>query len=136
MNDMNSNLPSFELTADERNWAAIAHLSALVNLVGIPSPIGPLLVWLLKKNESAFIAQEAKASLNFALSVWLYGAAFLILAVLGFLGSINTGFVLSLVLLIVWLVIVLLNMIFSVVGAIKASNGVVYDYPFAINLVK
>ena len=121
---------------EERTWASIAHLSALVNLVGVPSFLGPLVVWLIKKNESDFVAEEAKASLNFALSIWIYGAILLVLGVLGFLGSIDTGFTLALLLILAWSIIILLNMVFSVIGAVKASRGEPYEYPFNIRLVK
>jgi uncharacterized Tic20 family protein len=122
--------------SEDRNWAVLAHLASLVNLLGIPSPLGPLVVWMIKKNDSPFAAQEAKSSLNFALSVWIYSAAFLVLAILGFVGSIETGFTLSLLCLFAWLGLILCSLIFSIIGAVKASSGESYHYPFMLELVK
>ena len=121
---------------EEQTWAVIAHLSSMVNLIGIPSPVGPLIVWLIKRNESTFVAEQAKASLNFALSVWIYGAAFLLLGILSFFTDAGFGVLIGLVLLVVFAALVLLSFIFSIVGALKASNGETYDYPFNIELVK
>lgn len=136
MTNTANNLPSSTDPNGEQGWAAIAHLASLVNLVGIPSPLGPLAVYLLKKKDSEFIATEAKASLNFALSVWIYTAAFLILGALSFLGSLGTGVAFTAVLFIVWGLLILASMIFSIIGGVKALNGEDYEYPFVINLIK
>jgi uncharacterized Tic20 family protein len=120
-------------TADEIRWATLAHLASLVNLLGIPSPLGPLVVWLLKRHESAFVAQEAAESLNFALSVWIYGAIFLIAALV----SLFSGAWGNLVLFgLLWLALILSSLAFSVVGGVRASEGKPYRYPFNIRLVR
>lgn len=121
---------------EDQQWGVAAHLASLVNLVGIPSPLGPLVVWLLKRDESSFAAGEAKESLNFALSVWLYGAGFLVVALLSFFGDVGVGFATALVLFVVWLLIVLGSLVFSVIGAVQASQGKAYRYPLNIRLVK
>ena len=125
-----------ELAVKERQWAVAAHLSSLVNLVGIPSPLGPLVVWLLKRDELAFASDAAKASLNFALSVWIYGAAFLILGVLLIFSEVALGLTLGILLLLAFCALLILNMVFSIVGAIRASEGKTFLYPFNLNLIK
>ena len=70
----------------ERTWAAFAHLSALLGiLIPFGNLIAPLAIWLLKKNESAFIDDQGKESLNFQISVLIYGfiAAVLVFVAIG-----------------------------------------------------
>ena len=122
--------------SDEQTWAVLAHLASLVNLVGIPSPLGPLAVWLIKRDESSFVAQQAKASLNFALSVWVYGAAFLLLGILSLVTDVGFGLIIGILLLLAFGLLVLLSLVFSVVGAVRASDGQAFVYPFALELVK
>lgn len=136
INDIPAATPGGTLSSDDRSWAVIGHLASLVNLVGIPGPLGPLLVWLIKRNESSFAADQAKASLNFALSVWIYGAAFLIGGLFLLLVNPVVGLFMAFALLAVFGLLVLLSMIFSVVGAVRASDGEAYEYPFVLELVK
>lgn len=69
------------LTAQERNWSALSHASGGIAMFLLPSFgfLGPLLVWLLKKDESAAVAYHAKQALFFqlamTLAVWLCGVA-------------------------------------------------------------
>lgn len=107
---------------EAKNWAVIAHLSALVNIVGIPSVIGPLVVWLLKKDEDPFIDYHGKEALNFNISFMIYGI------VSGLLILVAIGLVLLPIVLITWLVLV-------IIGAVRTSNGEYYRYPLTIRLV-
>lgn len=111
-------------TPESRMWAMLAHLSALSGFV-IPfgSIIGPLIIWLIKRDEMSFVDDQAKEALNFNISIAIYGlvSAVLILVVVGFLMLAVIG--------IVWLV-------FTVVAAVKANEGVAYRYPLTLRLVK
>src|SRR4051812_28201730 len=61
-------------TSDERTWAMVAHLSAFSgHFVPFGHVIGPLLVWLLKRDTSAFVNDQAKEALNAQISVTIYG---------------------------------------------------------------
>ena len=62
-------------SAEERNWAVIAHLSALAGLViwGLGIVLGPLIVWLLKKDQMPFVDEQGKEALNFQITVFLAG---------------------------------------------------------------
>lgn len=117
--------PSAAPTENERTWGMLAHLSALAGLVvplfGIV--LGPLVVWLAKRDESVFVAAHAKEALNFNISV-LLGAILCMLLMLVFIGVL-----LGTALFIAWLVMTL-------VAAIKASEGHPYQYPFSLRLVK
>jgi hypothetical protein len=112
-------------TENERTWGMLAHLSALVGLVFplVGNILGPLLVWLTKRDQSAFIGTHAKEALNFNITVTLAGV------VCGFLALIFIGFLLGTALFIAWLVMTL-------VAAIRASEGVTYHYPLSLRVVK
>ena len=112
-------------TENERTWGMLAHLSALVGLVFplVGNILGPLLVWLTKRDQSAFIAAHAKEALNFNITVTLAGVVCL------FLALIFIGFLLGMALFIAWLVMTL-------VAAIRASEGVPYHYPLSLRLIK
>ena len=112
-------------TETERTWGMLAHLSALAGLV-VPLAgivLGPLIVWVARRDESEFVAEHAKQALNFNITV-LLGALACMLLMLVFI-----GFLLGTALFIAWLVMTL-------IAAIKASEGHPYRYPFALRLVK
>ena len=112
-------------TENERTWGMLAHLSALAGLVlpllGIV--LGPLAVWLTRRDESQFVGDHAKEALNFNISVLLGAIACMLLTL------VFVGFLLGTALFIFWIVMTL-------VAAIKASEGHIYRYPFSLRLVK
>ena len=112
-------------TESERTWGMLAHLSALAGLVAplVGIVIGPLAVWLAKREESEFVAGHAKEALNFNISVLLGALACLVLTL------VFIGVLLGAALFVAWLVMVL-------IAAIKASEGHTYRYPFTLRLVK
>src|SRR5690606_21652743 len=108
-----------EPTKDEKTMAMLAHL------LGILSVLGPLIIWLIKKDESKFVDDQGKESLNFqitALIVWV-GIAILSVITCGIGGLLAP----------VFLVVVL---VFCIIAGIKANEGVAYRYPINIRLVK
>ena len=109
----------------ERTWGMLAHLAALFGLVApyVGNVAGPWIVWLTKRDESAFVGEQARESLNFNITVSL-GA---ILCTL--LAYVFIGFFLGVALIVAWLALTL-------TAAIRASEGVHYHYPFALRLVK
>ena len=124
------------LSADERQWAMFAHLSALAGGIvtagwagSIGCFLGPLVIWLMKKETMPFVDDQAKEALNFNITV---GIVFLVLFLLT-IGTLGIGILLTGPLMIIigiaWLV-------FTVIAAIKANDGVSYRYPFTLRLVK
>jgi uncharacterized Tic20 family protein len=103
----------------ERTWGMLAHL--VVPVIG--NVAGPWFVWLGKREESTFVGEQARESLNFNITVSL--AALLC----GLAALVFIGFLLGLALFIAWLALTL-------TAAIRASEGVRYRYPFALRLVK
>lgn len=102
-------------TQDERNLSLIVHLVTFVS-----SFIAPLIIYLVKKDESRFIAAHAKESLNFQITVVIIG-------IMMFISLIGILFLWALGLAAAILV---------VVATIKASDGKPYRYPFSIRFIK
>lgn len=102
---------------DEKNIATITHLAGTVFWF-VPA----LVVWILKKDDSAYLADQSKEALNFQITVLI--AQF----VAGFLAIILIGFVLM---GIIWL----LNIIFCIIAAVATSKGETYRYPFCLRLI-
>lgn len=120
------------LGKDSTNWAMGAHLSALVAAlasVGALVFIGPLIVWLMKRDQDPFVERHAREALNFNLLM-------LALVIVGLVVSVLTlGFGL-IVVVPVGLVIGLVWLVTTIIGTVKAANGEEYSYPFNIPLVK
>ncbi len=110
-----------ELSSESRNWATFAHLSAFVMFLGIPSLIGPLVVWLAKKDDP-YVEAQAKEALNFNISMLIYAiaAGISILLVIGII-ALPAVFI-------AWFVLV-------IVAAMRSADGEEYRYPFTIRLV-
>lgn len=108
--------------ADEQMWSVVAHASGLVGLLGPPSFLGPLFVYLLKKNESPRVRANAAEALNFQIT------AFIAVIVSAILFLVLIGIVLLAAVAIGWLV-------FTILASVKASNGEDYRYPINIRLV-
>jgi uncharacterized Tic20 family protein len=111
-------------TQDERTWGMLAHLTAFSGfLIPLGSVIAPLIVWLVKRDQSEFVADQGKEALNFNISVVLAGV------VCGILVWIFIGILLGVALFFYWLAM-------TIVAGIKASEGIRYRYPFTLRLIK
>lgn len=109
------------MSQDDRTWGMLAHLSSLLAyVVGGLSFVGPLIVWLVKKDQSAFVADQAKEALNFQISVLIVS----LICAVTFIG------------LILIPVIVVANIVFSIMAGMEANKGVNYRYPYSIRLIQ
>ena len=110
-------IPATSPTNDEKMLAMLAHLITFVS-----SFIGPLVIYLVKKDESAFVSDQAKEVLNFHLSVLLYAivCALSLLVLIGFV-------LLPALALFVFIV--------TIIGAIRAYEGTAYRYPLCIRFI-
>lgn len=116
---------------EERNWAMGAHLSALVAAWAALGVLGPLIVYLLKKDESPWVRAHAAAALNFQISWLIWGISLSIVTFV--LMLVIVGFLLIPVLIagaIAWVVFV----IQATMGASK--NEQPFKYPLTIDFVK
>ena len=126
------------ISSELRGWAITAHLGGLV--VGLATAavfgfVGPLLVWLFKRDEHPFTDHHAKESLNFQLTVLLVLVLSVALAIPALIfGVLTLGIglvllgVLAVVAAVAWVVL-------PIIGAVKASNGEGYRYPLTIRFI-
>jgi uncharacterized Tic20 family protein len=112
------------LSRDDKTFGMLSHLLALAGcLIPLGNILGPLVIWLIKKDQSAFVNDQGKESINFQISITIYGiiSAILIIVVIGILTSIALG--------IFWLVLI-------IVASVKANEGQLYRYPLTIRFLK
>ena len=103
----------------------ICHLSALIGLLGngIGFVLGPLVIWLVKREDHPFVDEQGKEAVNFQITMFLalFVCIPLMLVVIGFILAVIIAF---------------LMIIFPIIGAIKASDGESYRYPLSLRLIK
>ena len=105
---------------DEKLWSVLTHLSGL-----IVSFVGPLIGYLVLKDRGPFVNAHTKTALNFQISFAIYSVAALIITVVTFgIGGI------------LFLPLVVVEVIFMIIAAVKANAGVYYSYPLTIKFIK
>lgn len=111
-------------SSDERMWAMLCHLSAFAGyLVPFGNILGPLVIWLIKKDQYAFVDDQGKEALNLQISIMIWAA---VAAVLCFV-------IIGIPLLIA---VVIFSIVMTIVAAIKANGGESYRYPLTIRLIQ
>ncbi len=111
------------LTSEEKTMAMASHLLTFLGyLIPFGNIIGPLVVFLAKKDSSPFIRHHASEALNFQISLTIY------LIVSAILIFIIIGIAMIAVLFIV-------DLICTIIGAIRASDGEGYRYPMTIRFI-
>jgi hypothetical protein len=139
---------------EDRNWALAAHLSALVAVAGLPFGhiIGPLVVYLIAGEKRPFAARHAKASLNFQITLSIGIILLIIAAAAAYLSFFASAFAASnsgangpvpigamtglFGIFALFIFGGIGSLIAIVMGAVAASQGREYHYPFAINFIK
>ncbi len=103
----------------------LCHLSALSLYIGIPfgNILGPLIIWLIKKDEMPYVDEQGKESLNFQLSLMIYAliASLLIFVFIG---------------VVILAILGIMQVVLVIVAAIKVNNNEVYRYPLTIRFLK
>lgn len=112
-------------TADDRLWGALAHGSVLLSTF-----LGPLIVLALKGSSSSWVARQAKESLNFQITVFCVGVA------LSVVGTALSCLGIGLVLLMLLIPLGIAALVLPIYAAIKANDGVMFQYPVNVRLVK
>ncbi len=110
--------PSTEVSKDARMWGMLCHLLGLFTCF-----IGPLIIWLIKKDEDPFIDDQGKEALNFQITVaiaWIVSAVLTVICVGFFLG----------------IAVSIADLVFSIVASVKANGGEAYRYPVSIRFIK
>lgn len=124
--------------ADNSNTLGmLCHLLALSGLLGVPFGhiLGPLIMWLIKKDECPFVDECGKEALNFNISMTIYASALILVAIptiiIPFLGVLILGLAILGVLSIFFIGLVLV-----IIAALKANEGINYQYPLTIRFLK
>lgn len=124
------------LSNEERQWAMFAHLSALVGGIltsgwagSIGTFIGPLIIWLAKKDSMPFVDDQGKEALNFNITVGIVFLALLLLSIM----TLGIGLIIAIP---GWIVVGVAWLVFTIIAAIKANEGVAYRYPLTLRLIK
>jgi len=120
-----SGTESLEQNPEARQWAMLAHLASLAGYTGIPlaNILGPLIVWMVKKDQFAFVDDQGKEAINFQISMTIY----LIIGAITF--CIGIG-------LIVVPVLAILDLVFTIIAAVQVNTGKAYRYPLTMRLIK
>lgn len=108
-------IPVVPPTSDEKTMAILSHV-----LTFVAGFVAPLIIYLIKKDESSFVRDHARESLNFQITVFILIVA-LFITLIG--------------ILLVWIVGIL-ALVFVIMATIKASEGKLYKYPFSLRLIK
>lgn len=123
-------------SAEERQWAMFAHLSALLGALltgafggGWGCFLGPLIIWLVKKDTMPFVDDQGKEALNFNITVAIAAVVLVLISVM----TLGVGLIIAIPL---WIIIGIGWLVFTIIAAIKANEGVRYRYPFTLRLIK
>lgn len=100
--------------SDERTWGVIMHVGNLLF-----SFLVPLIIWLIYRERSYTLDQQGRAALNWAISYWIYSIA------VGILTLLFVGFIL-------WPILIVVDIVFCIIAAVKAGNGQAWKYPMSI----
>jgi uncharacterized Tic20 family protein len=120
-------------TSDQQTWRVLAHASAFIQLLGIPSVVGPLVVWLIRRDDPV-VEPHARAALNFQLSLLIY---FFIGGIVAFVAALTiVGLVLTILIVVLLLILFVLELLFALLATLAASRGKLYVYPMSIELIK
>ena len=105
-------------TKDDQTMAMLAHLLGVFTWF-----LGALIIWLIKKDQSPFVDDQGKEALNFQITMaigWVVAGVTAFFCIGAFIA----------------LAIFVVNIVFCIMGALKANQGIAYRYPFNIRLVK
>lgn len=114
------------VTPEERTWATFQHLGGLIGwfVIGPFCFIVPLVMWLVKKDESEYLDDHGREALNFELSMLLYALILIPVSVL----TLGLGALLY----IPW---ALLGLIAQIMAAVSANKGEYFRYPMCIRFI-
>lgn len=123
LEDLSADDEAIEVSSDDRTWGILVHAVAFIGLV-VPfgNILGPLLVWAIKKDESAFVDENGKNALNFQISFTIY----IVLALFSIIVVI--GIVLAPLVALLWLALM-------IIAIIRTSEEQVYEYPLTIQFI-
>lgn len=112
------------INREERNWAMACHLSALTAIFsGIGMIVGPLVVWLIKKDEMPLVDDQGKEALNFQITMMIALLA-------------TTPLVFVVIGLLLIPLICLFDLVMVIIASIRAADGERFRYPLTLRLIR
>ncbi len=117
-------VPDQTLSKDAKTFGMLCHLIAFSGfIIPLGNIIGPLVVWLLKKDEFEFVNDQGKESLNFQISIIIYAiiSAILIVVIVGIFLLIALG---------------IFAIVMIIIAAVRANEGIRFRYPLNIRFLK
>lgn len=109
---------------DEKTWAVLCHVSTFAgHAIPFGNILGPLIIWLMKRQEMPWVDEQGKEALNFQITISIFFVASFVLVffLIGFL---------------LLPVIFILDLVFVIMAIIKTSQGEHYKYPLSIKFIK
>jgi len=106
---------------DEKTMSMLAHI-----LGGVTNIVGPLIIWLIKKDDSPFVDDQGKEATNFQLTMLIGYVVSGIVAMVPLIGCVS---------ILLYPALAIASLIFGILGGIEANKGVVYRYPYALRLI-
>jgi uncharacterized Tic20 family protein len=116
--------PAYLQTPEQRQMGLFLHLSQFANVIFFPlGIIAPILIWQLNKDKIPGLDEHGKMVTNWMISATIYAiVSFVLMFVLvGFLTI---------------LAVAVMGIVFPIIGAIKANNGELWEYPMTIKFLK
>lgn len=108
--------------SEEKTMGMLAHI-----LGGVTNIIGPLIIWLIKKEDSPFVDDQGKEALNFQITIMIGYVASAILTMVPVIGCVFS---------LLYVALIIVSLVFAIIGGLAANKGEVYRYPFALRFVK
>jgi hypothetical protein len=120
------------LNPSVRTWTILCHASAFLGFLvpALGQFVGPLIVWLWKRDESPEIDAHGKESLNFQLSLLIYTAVFAVVCFI--LMFVLIGFLLVPLIALFYIA----NVVLVIIASLRANEGELYRYPLTLRLIK
>ena len=115
-------------TADDRMMAMLIHLLGILTTF-----LGPLIIWLIKRDTSRFVDYHGKEYLNFAISILIYSFAG---GILGGLFAVVTAGIGGLLVIPAFIAFGIAVFVFQIIAAVKANSGQWYRYPLIIRFIR
>jgi hypothetical protein len=131
MNEQIPQIPAIPLTPEEeRQWAMIAHLGVLANLIsGFLGPVVPLVIYMIYKDRSRYVAYQSLQALIFQLIWWIGGGIIAGIAwtITGVLSAVVVG-LLCVPIACIFSAMPLVALGYGIYGGIQTSQGQDFKY--------
>ena len=113
------------INSNDKKWGVAIHLSALVGLLLAPGLVlGPLIVWILKKHDSAYLNDQGKKAINFQLTILLAVFLLLLLSII-IRPMIALAFMTGIT-----------GIVFAIMAGVSIYKTGDFTYPFSLNIIK